>query len=69
MREDSGNESGKVLCNLEVHEDTQPLTPMPAAPFPLTFRIFSSCFCVSTMMTLAWQSWAMYWQASGELVV
>ena len=48
---------------------TPSLTPVALVPFPQTFRIFSSCFCVSTTMMLARQSWAMYWQASGELVV
>lgn len=32
------------------------LTLVVVAPFPQTFRIFSSCFCVSTMMMLARQS-------------
>lgn len=66
---DPGREDGKVLCKLEVHKDTWPLAPVPTSPWPQTFRIFSSCFCVSTTMMLARLSWAMCWQASGELVV
>lgn len=56
-----------VLSMVEV-VSTPCLTPAPRA-LARTCRIFASCFCESTTMMLARQSWAMYWQASGELVV
>lgn len=57
----------EVLCKLDSPEDPSLNPHTPSSP--QTFKIFSSCFCASTTMMLARQSQAMYWQASGELVV
>lgn len=55
-----GGRDGKALCKLEVYKDTRPGAPKPTSALPQTFKIFSSCFCVSTTMMLAQESWATY---------